>query len=165
MGGRDETIAIVLEDTGIRKALRFLEWFRFNIPATTTAIGVALLAGLVAVQLYLLLGPLDWPAWMLPYFSVLTAGWVVAAVVMVVGRSLPIVQLGWALGAFLSSVYFVIYVVSRGLGLPGAPYLRGWWDFTAGTFGMAFAVGFLGLHLAILSGVMIAHPQRRQWHD
>jgi hypothetical protein len=154
----------VLEDTGIRKALRFLGWFAFNIPRATTAMGLGLLAGLVGVHLYLLIGNFDWPVWLMGYNWVLNVGWLAAGIVMVIGPSVATAQIGWFIGDFIAVLFLVMYVVSRIAGLPGAPYLAGWWDFPAGTFGMAFALGFVGLHLSILLGVMIARPQRRQWH-
>ncbi|HEY7053279.1 MAG TPA: oxidoreductase [Mycobacterium sp.] len=165
MGSRGETVEIVLEDTGIRKALRALEWVQFNIPRATTALGVVLLAGLAGVQFYLVLGDLGYPLWLTVYHCVLIAGWAAAAILMMTGRSVTAAQLGWFVGDVVAAVYLVIYLISRIVGLPGAPYLRGWWDFAAGTLGMLFALGFLGGHASILAGVMIARPQRRGWRD
>lgn len=154
---------MLLDDTGIRKALGFLDWFAFDLPRTTTGIGVALLAGQVAVHLWLLFGDIAWPVWLTCYYGVLIIGWAAAAVPMVFGSRVATAQAGWFLGDLVSIVFLVIYVVSRITGLPGAPYLKGWWDFPAGTFGMVFALGFIGLHLSILFGVMVARPQRRNW--
>jgi len=156
---------LLLEDSGIRKVLRSLEWVAFNIPRVTSATGVALLAGLVGVHLYIMLATVQWPVWLIVYYAALIIAWAVAAILVVTGRSVATAQIGWCIGDLASTVFLVVYLVSRSIGLPGAPYLRGWWDFAPGTFGIAFALGFLGLHTSMLLGVMIARPQRRNWRD
>lgn len=163
MDGRAETIEIVLEDTGIRKALRAFEWVAFDLPRLTTGVGVALLAGLAAVQLYLIFGDFGYPGGLTVYHGVLVAGSVAAAVAMVCGPRVAVAQGGWLLGDLVGVVFVVVYLISRIAGLPGAPYLSGWWDFPAGTFGLAFALAFLGVHSLVIVKVLIARPQTRDW--
>lgn len=158
-------MSVVLEDTGIKKMLGMLEWVRVDMPRTTTALGVTLLTGAIAVHLYLLLGEYSWPpAWM-AYYSILAAGWAVAAAVMSAGRRPAFVRAAWFLGDFMCVVFLALYIIGRFVGLPGLPDVVNWWDFTAGTFAMAFTAGFLGLHLSILFGIFVARPWQRDWYD
>ena len=52
-----------------------------------------------------------------------------------------------------------------GLGLPGLSLLVGWWDYPLGTFVLALAAMFLGLHFSVVTGLNVAFPERRDWHD
>jgi len=39
------------------------------------------------------------------------------------------------------------------------------WDYALGTFSMALAAMYLMLHFSVLTGMNVAYPERRQWHD
>ncbi|GAA4813419.1 oxidoreductase [Tomitella cavernea] len=158
-------MSVVLADTGAARVLRAARWVQFNLPRTTTGIGIGLLTGAIAMHLYLLFGEYSWPAGWLAYYAVLCAGWTIACFGMFAGKRVASTQTAWILGDAFCVLFLIVYLVGRSMGLPGLSYVAGWWDFTAGTFAMAFTVGFLGVHTLIALGVLIARPQQRTWRD
>lgn len=152
--------------TGLGKLISFYRYIYFNGPKATTAAGMVLVLGVGAIHLYLLasnqaLGRrFASPAYLDAYYGVLFAGAVAAAVGMTVAR-----RLGWALGSLVSASTIMMYVASRVWGLPGLHVLEGWWNYPLGTFMMALGAMFLGLHFSVSTGVNIAYPDRRDWHD
>jgi len=58
-----------------------------------------------------------------------------------------------------------MYGASRTAGLPGLPELVAWWDYLLGTLSMALAALFMGLHFSVLTGMNVACPPHRNWHD
>jgi hypothetical protein len=72
---------------------------------------------------------------------------------------------GWALGSLVSMASIAMYLVSRTAGLPGLPRLVGRWDYPLGTFVIALAALFAVLHFSVLTGMNVAYPLRRCWHD
>ncbi|MGH3620336.1 MAG: hypothetical protein ACRDQ5_00900 [Sciscionella sp.] len=155
----------VLRWTGLKKLISFYRYFAFNAPQVTTAVGIALLLGIAVIRLYLLIGTIVLPAYLSVYFALLAAAALLASVGMVLMRRPVLTRVGWALGSLLSAVSIVVYVVSRTAGLPGLPQLVQRWDYPLGTFAMALAVLFLTLHFSVLTGMNVAVPQRRDWHD
>lgn len=137
----------------------------FNIPRTVTALGAALLIGIVAFHVYLLTTEPDLPMYFTVYFAVLTFGCVAAGGAIWFGRNPAVPQRGWYLGSAVCTVFLAIYLISRFAGLPGLVALTGRWDVAPGTFAMACAAGFLAVHTTVLSGINVAYPQRRDWHD
>lgn len=151
------------EETKLRKLVTSYRYFAFNIPRVVTSVGVLLLAGLAGALLYLWLGDFEFPAYLAVYFALSAGGCLVASILLWATPAL--ITLGWVLGDVMSTVFVVGYVVSRLAGLPGAPELKAWWDFPAGTFGMLFAGLFVATHFSILTKVNIAYPQQRNWHE
>lgn len=149
---------------GLAKLVAFYRYFSFDGPRVTTGLGVLVLLGAGAVRIYLLLDIASLPAYLAAYFSLLAAGAVGSSAAMVAGKSGP-VRIGWALGGLVSTVSIAMYIASRTAGLPGLPHLVGRWDYALGTFSMALAALFLALHFSVLTGMNVAHPHRRQWHD
>ncbi|WP_182347429.1 oxidoreductase [Tomitella gaofuii] len=158
-------MSVVLADTGAARVLRVAGWVQFNLPRTTTGIGIGLLTGAIAVHLYLLFGQYSWPPGWLAYYAVLCVGWALACFGMFTGKRVASAQAAWVLGDVFCVIFLVTYLAGRSVGLPGLSYVDGLWDFAAGTFGMAFTAGFLGVHGLIALGVFIARPQLRQWED
>ncbi len=151
--------------TGLGKLISFYRYFAFNVPRVTTASGIVVLLGIAAIRLYYLLADVVFPAYLVAYFVLVIAVAVLASVGMVVGGRPGVTRVGWALGSLVSLASLVVYIVGRSLGLPGLPQLVGRWDYALGTFSMALAALFLALHFSVLTGMNIAYPQRRQWHD
>lgn len=142
-------------------------WVAFNLPRTVTALGASLLAGLVAVHAYVLgftTGP-PLPIYFVVYSALLAACCLIAAGAMAYGLKPHVPQAGWYFGSLVCGAFLVIYVVSRWVSLPGLEALTGRWDLSPGTFGMAFAAGFIAVHTTMLSGINVAYPQRQQWYD
>lgn len=140
-------------------------WVAFNLPRTVTALGGALLGGLVAVHAYVFatLSPAPW--YFAVYAALLVIGGLSALTAMVFAVRPLVSQAGWYLGSVVCMTFIVIYLVSRWVPLSGLEALTGRWDFAPGTFAMALAVGFLAVHTTVLSGINVAYPQRQQWYD
>lgn len=158
-------MSVVLQWTGLGKLISCYRYFAFNVPRLTTAAGVVLLVGIAAVRLYLLLGDVVLPGYLVAYFALLVAAALLASVGMVLARRPAPAKLGWALGSLVSTVSILGYVLSRTVGLPGLPRLVGRWDYPLGSFAMTLAALFLALHVSVLTGMNVAMPQRRDWHD
>lgn len=156
----------VLRWTGLGKLISCYRYIYFNGPRTTTALGMSLALGVGAIHLYLLVTNqalarrVDSPAYLDVSFALLFTSALLAALGMVTGR-----RLGWALGSLVSAAAIMVYVASRVWGLPGLPLLVGWWDYPVGTFALALAAMFLGLHFSVVTGLNVAFPDRRDWHD
>jgi hypothetical protein len=153
--------------TGLAKLISCYRYISFSLPRTTTTLGVVLLLGIAAIRLLWLAGGFivpDYPAYLAAYFALVAALAFVAAAAMVVPRAGP-AMLGWALGSLVSTATIAVYVATRALGLPGLPQLVGRWDFALGTFAMALAGLFLAVHFTVLTGMNVAYPRRRRWHD
>jgi hypothetical protein len=158
----------VLRWTGFGKLVSFYRYFAFNGPRVTTALGIVVLLGITAIRLYWLAGGLlvpDYPVYFTAYLVLLVFAALLAAAGMVAGRRTGLVKIGWVLGSLVSGVSLAMYVVSRARGLPGLPQLVGRWDYPVGTFAIALAAAFLGLHFSVITGMNVAYPHRRQWHD
>jgi hypothetical protein len=181
-------MSTMLRWTGLGKLISFYRYFSFNVPRLTTALGLVPLLGIAAIRLYWLAGGFllpAYPAYLAAYFALLVAAALLAAVGMVLGRRPGLVRTGWArlgwvqmewaqmewapigwtLGSLVSASSIAMYLASRTMGLPGLPQLVGRWDYPLGTFAMALAALFVALHFSVLTGMNIAYPHRRQWHD
>ena len=171
-------MSTVLRWTGLGKLLSFYRYFSFNGPRLTTALGIVPLLGIAAIRLYWLAGGFllpAYPAYLAAYFALLAAAALLAVVGMVLGRRPGLVQTGWArigwtqigwtLGSLVSAASIAMYLASRTVGLPGLPQLVGRWDYALGTFAIALAALFVALHFSVLTGMTVAYPHRRQWHD
>jgi hypothetical protein len=158
----------LLRWTGLGKLISFYRYFAFNGPRVTTALGIVLLLGVAAIRLYWLAGGFPvpvYPAYLVGYFALLVAAAVLAAVGMVARRRPGLVWVGWMLGSLVSAASLAMYLTSRTAGLPGLPQLVSWWDYPLGTFAMALAALFVGVHVTVLTGMNVAYPHRRHWHD
>jgi hypothetical protein len=156
----------VLRWTGLGKLVSCYRYIYFNGPRTTLALGMVLVLGVGAIHLYLLVTDqalargVASPAYLDVYFTLLFASALLAALSMATGR-----RPGWALGSLASAATIMMYVVSRVWGLPDLPLLVRWWDYPLGTFVLALAAMFLGLHFSVMTGLNVAYPDRRDWHD
>lgn len=145
-------------------ALRLGGYVEFNLPRTVTASGVALLLGLVAMHIYVLVTQ-PVPGYFVRYSGLVIAGCAVAAVAMWAGPNPAVPRAGWFLGSLVAALFLASYVISRPITLAGLAPVTGHWGFAPGTFALACAAGFLGIHLSVLLGINVAYPQRRHWHD
>lgn len=140
-------------------------WFAFSLPRTVTAIGLSLLAGLVAVHGYLLASRPGLPTYFTVYTAVLAAGCLLAGVAMVSGFKPLVAQAGWYLGSLVCLGFLALYLITRWVGLPELEALTGRWDVAPATFAMAAAAAFIAVHTTVLSGINVAYPQQRNWRD
>ncbi|MBV8542691.1 MAG: hypothetical protein JO063_02485 [Pseudonocardiales bacterium] len=155
----------VLRWTGMGKLVSFYRYFAFNGPRLTTALGIVLLLGIAAIRLYWLAGGFPLPAYLVASVGLLLSAALLAAVCMVLGRRPGLVRFGWALGAVVSAVSSATYLASRTVGLPGLPQLVDRWDYALGTFAIALAALFVALHFSVVTGMNVAYPHQRHWHD
>ncbi|MGD1253211.1 oxidoreductase [Mycobacterium seoulense] len=140
-------------------------WVAFNMPRAVTALGGSLLAGLVAVHLYLVTTQPGVPAYFAGYVALLTICCLAAAAAMMLARKPRVPEAGWYLGSLVCLTFLAGYLVSRWVTLPGLEALTGRWDLAPGTFALMFAAGFVAVHTTVLSGINVAYPQRQQWYD
>lgn len=140
-------------------------WVAFNLPRTVTALGGALLTGLVAVHVYVLIKEPDVPGYFVAYVLALALACLTAASATVVGIRAAVPQAGWYLGSLVCLAFLSVYLITRWVSLPGLATVTGRWDFAPGTLGMACAAGFIAVHTTVLSGINVAYPRRRQWYD
>lgn len=140
-------------------------WVAFNVPRAVTALGGALLTGLVAVHIFVLASRPELPRYFTAYVVVLAAACLLAASAMLIGVKPSVPQVGWYLGSLVCSAFLVVYLVTRWVGLPGMGAVTARWDFAPGTLGMVCAAAFIAVHTTVLSGINVAYPQRQQWYD
>lgn len=67
--------------------------------------------------------------------------------------------------SMVCSAFLGVYLITRWVSLPGLVTVTARWDFAPGTLAMALAAAFIAVHTTVLSGINVAYPQRRQWHD
>ncbi|ETB30871.1 oxidoreductase [Mycobacterium avium subsp. hominissuis 10-4249] len=140
-------------------------WVAFNLPRTVTALGGALLTGLVLVHIYVLTTEPGLPRYFAAYVLGLSAACALAAGAMVFALKPIVPQAGWYFGSLVCSAFLCAYLVTRWVQLPGLIAVTARWDFAPGTLGIAFAGAFLAVHTTVLSGINVAYPQRQQWYD
>lgn len=157
--------AAPLRWTGLEKVVSFYRYCAFNVPKTTTGVGVALLLSTAAIQGFLLARHFTVPAYLVGWFILMIAGSLLASAAMTTGSAPRLVRSGWALGSAVSLLSLAIYLVSRGPGLPGLPQMVGKWHYPLGNVSVVIALLFLALHFSVLTGMNVAYPQRRHWHD
>lgn len=162
---------------GAGALVSFQRHLRFNLPRSTTAGGVLLLLGIAAIRVYLLVAsatgwvapgasaPIRPPVYLLAYFAVVAAGALLAAAGMLSAPRRVLTRVGWALGSLVCAAAMAMYLVSRTAGLPGGDRWVGRWDQPLGTFALAVEGAFLITHLAVLTGMTVAVPDRRDWRD
>lgn len=140
-------------------------WVAFNLPRTVTALGGALLTGLVLVHIYVLTTEPGLPRYFAAYVLGLSAACALAAGAMVFALKPIVPQAGWYFGSLVCSAFLCAYLVTRWVQLPGLIGVTARWDFAPGTLGIAFAGAFLAVHTTVLSGINVVYPQRQQWYD
>jgi hypothetical protein len=125
---------------------------------------VALLAGVVAPQTYLLVTG-GHPGYVQAWFGLATAVGLLAGAAVLAAGTRPVAALGWAAGSLVCAASIALWIVSRTAGLPGLAGAVGRWDHPGGTAVLGLAAAFLLLHTSLLLGVTVTVPGRRRWHD
>lgn len=132
-----------------------------NLPRLTTAAGAGLILAVGLIHL-----------WKAPehfavarYVGVLFGANFVASLVSAVGILRGAKTWGWSLGALVSGATLVAYLWSRVLGLPGFVEAVGDWDEPLGSLAMIFEGLFLAGYFTVMTGISVAAPERRRWHD
>ncbi len=132
-----------------------------NLPRLTAAAGVALILAVGLVHLWE--APAHFEA--TPYVGVLFVANFVASLVSAVGIVRGAKTWGWSLGVLVSLGALLAYLGSRAIGLPGLAEAVGDWDEPLGTFAMMMEGLFLVGYSTVMTGIAVAAPERRHWHD
>lgn len=150
----------LLRVTGIGKLISFYRYIYFNGPGVVKWSGIGLLLMIGLTHMYKLIEHFEAAKYIGLSFGALFAGTLLAIWGILLGR-----RWGWTLGSVISGVAVVAYIISRTWGLPGFEEAVGRWDEPAGTVSMGFELLFIFLHFSIITGVNVAAPDKRDWHD
>ncbi|MDP9474336.1 MAG: hypothetical protein M3R38_01320 [Actinomycetota bacterium] len=132
-----------------------------NLPRLTAAAGVILILAVGLVHLWE--APAHFDA--ARYVGALFVANSVASLVSAVGIALGAKTWGWSLGALVSGLSLVLYLWSRAIGLPGLAEAVGDWDEPLGSLAMVVEILFLVGYATVMTGIAVATPERRHWHD
>jgi hypothetical protein len=147
------------------RMLRLGGYVAFDLPRLVTVLGDLLLLGIVATHVYVLSNETPLPSYFVIYVVVLTAGCLLAAGSLWRNVNSLVPLRAWPLGSTISLVFLGVYLASRITRLPGLAALTDRWDFAPGTLAVAFAAGFIVVHVSVLLGINVAYPQRQNWTD
>lgn len=154
-------MSTLLRITGISKLISFYRYIYLDAPGVTRWAGVALILLIGAIHL------LETPEYfeITLYLGVLFAANVVVSVVVAIGVYRGSRTWGWLLGAVISGLSLVAYLVSRTFGLPGFAAGVGAWDEPLGTVSMIVEALFVAVYFTVITGINVAYPDRRDWYD
>lgn len=141
--------------------ISFFRMTALNLPRLTAAAGVGLILAVGLIHLWN--APAHFVA--VPYLGGLFVADFVASLVSAVGILRGSKAWGWSLGALVSGLSLVAYLWSRAIGLPGLAEAVGEWDEPLGSFAMMMEGLFLIGYFAVVTGMAVAVPERRHWHD
>lgn len=151
----------LLRVPGIGKLVSFYRYIYLNQPRLTRLAGIALILTVGAI--HLIEAPEHFRA--AAYLGVLFAINAAAALVAAVGILRGAKGWGWTLGALISGLSALAYLFSRVFGLPGLGEAAGGWDEPLGSLALIFEGLFLAGWFSVMTGLAVAAPERRYWHD
>ncbi len=151
----------LLRVTGIGKLISLYKYIYFNQPRLVTFTGISLILMIGFIHVYVF--PQHFVA--APYlgisFVVLFVGSLMSAFQILRGSR----TLGWTVGAVISGIALITYIISRLFGLPGFEEAQGNWANPVGTVAMIFEVLFIFGYVSLVTGMNVAWPEKRDWHD
>lgn len=145
--------------------LRMGGYVAFNLPRVVSSLAAMFLSGIAGTLIYVLAADKPLPLYFSITCAVLIAGCLLTVGALWLGAYPIVAQRGWIAGSLVSTVVMVLYLATRMVTLPGLASVTGRWDVAAGTLVLAFAAGFVAVHVSILVGINVAYPHRRDWHD
>jgi hypothetical protein len=151
----------LLRITGVGKLVSFYRYIYINQPELTRLAGIGLILAVGVVHLVEI--PTHYG--ISPYLGVLFAVNFALTLVAAFGIGRGAKGWGWTLGALISSLALLAYLVSRLFGLPAAPQLAGEWTSALGSLAMIFEGMFLAGWFSVLTGLAVAAPDKRDWYD
>lgn len=151
----------MLRITGIGRLVALYRYIYLNQPQLTRLAGMALILAVGTV--HLIEAPEHFQAAV--YLGVLFVANFAGTVVAAVGIFRGAMSWGWTLGALISAVSFLAYLASRLFGLPGFAEATGEWDDPLGSLAMILEGLFLAGWFSVITGLAVAAPDRRTWHD
>ncbi len=141
--------------------LYFLRTTALNLPQLTRAAGILLILVIGLIHAYK--APMHFE--IATYLGVAFVANFVASLVAAVGIFRGAPNWGWLLGAYVAGGAFVAYLVTRAVGLAGAEELVGNWANAWGSFALIVEGLYLAVYLSVATGVAVAAPDKRHWHD
>jgi hypothetical protein len=151
----------LLRITGLGRLVSLYRYIYLNQPQLTRLAGIALILALGAIHLIETPEHLEAAVYLGVLFAANFAGTVVAAVGIMRGAK----SWGWTLGALICAVSLLAYLASRLFGLPGFAEAAGEWDEPLGTLAMILEGLFLAGWFSVITGLAVAAPDKRHWHD
>jgi hypothetical protein len=149
----------LLKITGLGGLISFYRYIYFNGPRTIQLSGIGLLMLIGLIHLYGLPEHYEAARYLGVSFGALFAGMLLSVYGILLGRGW-----GWTLGAVISGAAFAAYIVSRARGLPGFEEGVGRWG-PLGTATLGLEALYVGLWFSIITGMNVAAPDERRWHD
>lgn len=151
----------LLRITGISALVSFYRYIYLNQPKLTTLTGMVLILGVGAVHAVGSPTHFQTAAYLGVLFIANAVGTLVAAVGVLRGAK----SWGWTLGAVISGLSALAYLVSRLFGLPGLGEAAGGWDEPLGSLALILEGLFLAGWFSVMTGLAVAFPDKRDWHD
>jgi hypothetical protein len=151
----------LLRRTGVGSLVSFYRHIYLNQPRLTRLAGVVLILAVGAI--HLLEAPAHFEAAV--YLGVLFVINFVGTLAAALGIFRGAKGWGWTLGALISVLSLLAYLVSRLFGLPGFAEAAGKWDEPLGTLDMILEGLFLAGWLSVITGLAVAAPDKRDWRD
>lgn len=131
------------------------------MPQVTRLVGIALILAVGAVHAYETPEHFEAAGYLGALFIANAAGSFVAAFGILLGAK----GWGWTLGAGISALSALAYLWSRFFGLPGFEEGVGSWDVVLGSVAGILEILFLSVYVSVMTGMNVAAPDGREWHD
>jgi hypothetical protein len=151
----------LLRITGVGGLVSFYRHIYLNQPRLTRLAGVVLILAVGAMHLLEAPAHFEAAAYLGVLFAINFVGTLAAAIGIFRGAK----GWGWTLGALISVLSLLAYLASRQFGLPGFAEAAGKWDEPLGTLAMILEGLFLAGWLSVITGLAVAAPDKRDWHD
>lgn len=151
----------LLRVPGIGRLVSFYRYIYLNQPGLTRLAGIALILAVGAIHLVESPEHFRAAAYLGVLFTINAAATLVAAVGILRGAK----GWGWTLGAAICGLSALAYVASRLFGLPGLGETAGGWDEPLGSLALIVEGLFLAGWFSVVTGLAVAAPDRRTWHD
>ena len=154
-------MSTLLRWTGIGKMISFYRYIYFDHPRVVTFLGISVILTIGLIHAYALPDHFERAPYLGISFAVLLVLSFASAFNILRGSRVT----GWLLGAVISGVALVCYLLSRLFGLPGFEEAQGAWATPAGTVAMGLEALFIFLYTSLITGMNVAWPEERDWHD
>ena len=154
-------MSVLLRITGISKLISFYRYIYFNHPRLVTFTGISLILMIGFTHMYVFPEHFKTAPYLGLSFGVLFVLSLISAVNILRGSR----GWGWTLGAVISGIALVSYILSRLFGFPGFEEAQNSWANPPGTVAMAFEAAFIFLYISLITGMNVAWPEEREWHD
>lgn len=150
-----------MDDRASNAVIDFIRITGFNMPRLTRLVGIALILIVGAIHLYAAPEHFGFAV----YLGVLFVANGVLSLVSALGILRGVKTWGWLLGAVISALAILAYLASRFFGLPGFAEAMGRWDTALGSFAMIVEGLFIVGYATVATGMNVAAPEGRAWHD